>query len=160
MGFGTPNPYHKGNLMALWMKLFHVLTAFWFIGGFMGRAITMWQASRTDDVKMAAMLAKLAGIFDKWMVIPGSLVVLGFGLITAWMQGWPSLGVLQGSSVNWLFVSLVLYLATAPIIAFIFIPSGKIFGKALDDALTQGYVTAELKAAFQNRAVALGHLYE
>ena len=143
--------------MAVWMKLLHVLAAFWFIGGFMGRSIAMSYAGRLTDVKMVALLAQMGQIFDKWMVIPGSLVVFGLGLITAWLQHWTLVG---SSPAYWLLFSTVLYLSIFPLIPLVFIPRGKIFRAALDDAQTQGQVTTALKAAFQDRAVHLIHVYE
>jgi hypothetical protein len=146
--------------MTLFMKFLHVATAMWFISGLLGRTLTMWQASKTSDVRKIGTLVHLAGYFERWMVIPGSLAVLGFGLITAWFQGWPILGFLQGSSTNWLLVSTLLYLSMIPIIKFIFLPRGKIFETALEQATAQGIVTSDLNAAFHDRAVGIAHLYE
>lgn len=143
--------------MAIWMKLLHIVTAFWFIGGFIGREITMNYARRTTDIKMVASLAQLGHIFDKWMVIPGSLVVFGFGLITAWLQHWTLLGL---SPAYWLLLSTGLYLSAFPIIKWVFIPRGKIFRAALEEAQAQGQITVALKAAFDDRAVFLSHIYE
>jgi uncharacterized membrane protein len=143
--------------MAVWMKLLHVVTAFWFIGGFIGRSTTMNYARRATDIKTVASLAQLGHIFDKWMVIPGSMAVLGFGLITAWLQRWTLIG---SSPAYWLLISTILYLSAYPIIVKVFIPRGKIFRAALEDAQAQGQITAALKAAFDDRAVFLSHIYE
>jgi uncharacterized membrane protein len=146
--------------MPLLMKFFHIITAIWFISGLLGRTLIMWQASKTLDVQMVKTLVRLAGYFERWLVIPGSLAVLGFGLITAWLQRWPLLGSLQGSPVNWLLVSTLLYLSMIPIIMFVFLPRGKVFEKALDRAVSLGTVTAALTAAFHDRVVGLAHVYE
>jgi hypothetical protein len=142
--------------LALFMKFFHVITAMCFIGGLLGRTLTLWQASKATDVQMVGTLVRLAWYFERWMVILGSLVVFGFGLMTAWLQRWPILG----GSVNWLTVSTLLSLSMIPIIAFIFVPRGKVFGKALEQASTLGTVTADLNAAFHDRAVGAAHVYE
>jgi uncharacterized membrane protein len=142
--------------MPLFMKFLHVVTAFWFISGLVGRTLTMWQASSTSDMHMVTRLVRLAGYFERLMVIPGSLAVLGFGLVTAWLQRWP----LLGSPANWLLVSTLIYLTMIPLIAFIFVPRGKIFGKALEEAVSQGKVTSTLTAAFHDRAVGIAHGYE
>lgn len=146
--------------MALFMKFLHVATAIWFVSGLIGRTLTMWQASKADDVQMVKTLVRLAGYFERWMVIPGSLVVFGFGLITAWLQHWPILGSLQGSPSNWLLLSTLLSLSMIPVIALIFVPRGKIFGKALEQAEAQRTVTSDLDAAFHDRAVGAAHVYE
>jgi uncharacterized membrane protein len=142
------------------MKLLHVVTAFWFISGLLGRTLTMWQASKATDIQMVKMLVRLAGYFEHLMVRPGSLAVLGFGLVTAWLQRWPILGSLQGVPSNWLLISTLLYLSVIPIIVFVFMPRGKIFGKALEDAATLGTVTGDLTAAFRDRVVGIAHGYE
>jgi uncharacterized membrane protein len=141
--------------MTLLMKLLHVVTAFWFIGGLLGRTVIMWQAARTTDVRMVEMLVRVAGYFERWMVIPGSLAVLGFGLAAAWLQRWPMFG-----GATWLLLSTVLYLSLIPVIAFIFVPRGKIFDRVLQTAIAQGEVTADLSAAFRDRVVGLAHAYE
>jgi uncharacterized membrane protein len=146
--------------MPLFMKFLHVVTAFWFISGLVGRTVTMWQASSTTDMHMVTTLVRLAGYFERLMVIPGSLAVLGFGLVTAWLQRWPLLGTLQGSPSNWLLVSTLIYLTMIPLIALVFVPRGKIFGKALEEAVGQGKVTATLTAAFHDRTVGIAHVYE
>jgi uncharacterized membrane protein len=144
----------------LFMKFLHVITAFAFIGGLVGRTVTMWQASKSSDVQMVRTLVHVAGYFERLMVIPGSLAVLGFGLITAWLQRWPLLGALGGSSSNWLLVSTLIYLTMIPMIIFVFVPRGKIFGKALEEAVALGTVTSVLNAAFHDRAVGIAHVYE
>jgi hypothetical protein len=55
------------------MKFLHVITAFWFIAGLLGRTVTMWQAARIRDVQMVKTLVQLSRYFENWMVIPGSL---------------------------------------------------------------------------------------
>jgi hypothetical protein len=132
----------------------------WFIAGLLGRTLTMWQASNATDVEKVKTLVQLAGYFERWMVIPGSLAVLGFGLVTAWLRGWPVLGFLQGSPVNWLLVSTLLYLSLIPVVIYVFLPRGKVFEAALEQAQARGMVTADLHAAFRDRAVAIAHAYE
>jgi hypothetical protein len=146
--------------MPLFMKFLHVITAFWFIAGLIGRTLTMWQATKVDDVRMVKLLVGLGGYFERWMVRPGSLAVLGFGLATAWLQNWPLLGTPAGLHVNWIWVSLALSLSMIPVIALVFIPRGKIFEAALSGALEQNQVTPELKASFRDRPVKLAHRYE
>lgn len=143
--------------MPLFFKFLHILTAFWFIGGILGRTISMWQASKTSDVQMVNTLVRVAGCFERWMVIPGSFAVLGFGLGTAWLQRWPMLT--QGQA-NWLLVSTLIYLSMIPIIKFVFLPRGKVFASALQGSLAQGQVTSALNAAFHDRAVGAAHIYE
>jgi hypothetical protein len=57
-------------------------------------------------------------------------------------------------------VSLVLYLSTIPVIVGVFIPRGRVFEAALQEALAAGHVTPRLTAAFGDRVVAQAHTYE
>ena len=82
------------------------------------------------------------------------------GLIAAWVRGWPILGFLQGGGSNWVLVSLVIYLSIIPVIVFVFIPRGKIFRAAFDEAKALGQVTPRLKAALGDPVVAAAHSYE
>lgn len=141
-------------------KLLHILTAFWFVGGVLGRAIVLRQASRANNPQTVQQLMQLTDIFEKRMVIPGSMAVLIVGIITAILGGWSLFGFLQGANTNWLLLSLVLYLTNIPLIIFVYNPRGKIFGDALQDALAQNVVTPQLRAAFHDRVVAAAHAYE
>ena len=89
--------------------------------------------------------------------IPGIVLVLG--IATAVVQGRAFLGPLQGVSVDWLFV-YVAYVSIIPWIPLVFLPRGRLFGAALADADARGVVTPELTAAFRDRVVFSGHVYE
>ncbi len=142
------------------MKLFHVMAAIWFISGLLGRNIVLAQARRTNDVHVLKPLMQLASLFDNLMVIRGSQVVLVLGLITAWLEGYPLLGFVQGAGSNWVLVSLLLFLSTIPLIILVFIPRGKVFERALKAALSQGVITSDLTLALSDKAVSAAHTYE
>jgi uncharacterized membrane protein len=145
---------------ALILKFLHILAALWLVSGLLGRGITLRQASRTQDIHTTTALLQLGGFFERRMAIPGSMAVFVLGLFTAWVQGWPMLGFLQGSSINWVLASILLYLSLFPLISLVFIPRGKLFEAALQEAQAQGQVTPRLTAAFNDRVVAAGHIYE
>lgn len=141
--------------LGLIMKLLHVLTAMWFISGIVGRGVTFWQATKTTHVHTAVTLVKLSDFFEQRMVIPGSSAVLLFGVLTAWLQGWPLFGFLQGATANWLLVSLVLYLGPTPAIPLYLIPRRQQRAKAAEAALAQGKITPEFTAALNDKGVSL-----
>ncbi len=145
---------------ALISKFLHILAALWLVSGLLGRGITLRQASQTQDIHTTDALVQLGGSFERRMVIPGSMIVFLLGLLTAWVQGWPMFGFLQGSSINWVLVSILLYLTLFPLISLVFLPRGKLFEAALQEALAQGQVTPRLTAAFNDRVVAAAHIYE
>ena len=141
------------NLYIL-MKLMHVLTAFWMISGVVGRGLTFWQAGRVKDVQAVHALLAVSEFFERYAVIPVSVAVLVFGLIVTWMQKWPLFGFLQGSPINWLLVSFLLFIGISAFIA----PLGLIARRkeregALEEALSQGMITQRLAASLQDKVV-------
>jgi len=82
------------------------------------------------------------------------------GLIAAWARGWPILGFLQGGTVNWVLTAIVIYLSIVPVILFVFIPRGKVFRAAFDEAVALGQVTPRLTAALKDPAVESARTYE
>ncbi len=146
--------------VSLLLKLLHIVAGFWMIAGLLGRTVTMYQAGRARDIQAVCALLPVAAIFERRMVIPGSNAVLLLGLITAWAQGWPILGFLQGAPTNWVLAALLLMLSIFPVIIFIFLPRAKRFERAFQGAVAQSQVTPALTAAFHDPLVRLGHWYE
>jgi len=93
-------------------------------------------------------------------VVQGSRLVLIFGLITAWLQGWPILGFLVGGSSNWVFVSLLLFGAITALVPTVFLPAGRAFDAALGAAVASGQVSPDLRHALDDRRVRLAHRFE
>jgi uncharacterized membrane protein len=147
-------------VIAQYIKLFHILSGIAMITGLIGRELARSQARRSQDIQIFQAMIQLSGRFENLLVIPGSTSVFIFGLIVSWMRGWPLLGFLQGASTNWLLVSLILYLSLIPLILFVFLPRGKVFEKALAEALEKGQVTDTLLATFNDRVVYRAHIYE
>ena len=143
-----------------WLVLLHILSAFALVAGLVGREFARAYALRQDELKTFIQLIGLSGWFENKLVIPGSNAVLVFGLLAAWVRGWPLLGLLQGSPINWLFVSLLLYLILIPMIIFVFLPRGKIFGQKLAVAQAQGLITREVRAAMEDPVVRVAHIVE
>jgi hypothetical protein len=143
--------------LAIFLILLHVLTAFWLVSGLVGRGLTLAQAEQTTDSPPMRSLLNLGERFERLMVIPASIAVLLFGLLTAWVQSAPLLGFLHGARSNWLLLSLLLYLSTVLLVPFIFIPRGKVVGAALEEVSAQGAVTTSLRAAFADTVVRAAH---
>jgi len=145
--------------LAAVLNLLHVLAAFLLVSGIVGRGVALRQAARSEDVRAMEALVRLAGRFETMVRAP-SIVALMLGLLAAWRGGWPILGFLQGGGVNWILVSLMLYLTLVPLIVWIFLPRGRIFEQAFQDALRLGRVTPALTAAFTDPVVAAAHAWE
>ena len=141
------------------LKVIHALVGIVLVIGLVGRWLTIAYAARLDDLRVLRGVLGLGVIFER-MVIASSLFVLLLGVLTAMAQGRPFLGPLQGAPVDWLFVSLVLYLSVSFLVPLVFLPRGRIFQGALNDATNRGEVTVELRAAFRDRVVLGAHTYE
>jgi Predicted integral membrane protein (DUF2269) len=139
--------------------LIHALTGIVFIVGLIGRWLILGAAARATDLPSMKTLTDAAGPFERIVVI-GSLLVLLFGIVAAYLEGHSILGPLTGGSVDWLFVSVVLYLSIIPLVPLVFVPRGKVFGAALSDAAQQQRVTPELQAAWTDPVVRAAHIYE
>ena len=141
------------NLYSL-IKLLHVLAAFWFIGGVIGRDFAFWQAGRATNVQAVQALLQISDFFERYAIIPVSMVVFLFGLIITLLQRWPLFGFLQGSPINWLLVSFILYLGISLAIGPLkLVQRRKQRTRALDEALTEGIITPGLNAALHDEVV-------
>ena len=139
---------------------FHVLTVFWLVAGIIGRDVCGRQAARASDLASLRTLAGLGSLFERTMVRPATFIVLLTGLWAAWLRGWPILGSLQGGGTNWVLVALLVYLSVIPVIIFVFIPRGRVYQRALEDAHVKGEITPALRAALLDPAVAAARTYE
>ena len=137
------------------VKLIHVGIAFAFVAGLIGRWVLLTRAARADDPETAFELSEAAGPFE-WLVIRGGPAILIAGLLTAWAQGYPWLGLTTG----WMLASLVLLLSPLPFVPLVFIPRGERFAEEMAAARTQGVMTPGLRAAFADPMVALARRWE
>ena len=135
--------------MSEWLVLLHVAVAFWFVAGLLGRNVTMARARSTNNLSTLVELVELSGRFERLMVIPGSFGVVGLGLLTAWAQGRP----LAGTDQWWLLTSLILFVGLGVLVPTVFLPRGRAFEDALEDARPRGEVTPELRTALRDPAV-------
>jgi uncharacterized membrane protein len=138
------------------VQLLHVLAAFWFVAGLLGRDVILGLARRAADMGTVQTLVAVAGPFDRLMVIPGSMAVLVLGILTWWVQHLP----LWGDGTRWVTVSLIVFATSIPLVPLIFLPHGRVFEAALSSAIAQGRVTPELSAALHDPMVEFAHWYE
>ena len=139
----------------LLLKLGHVLLAFAMIAGLIGRWILLTRGARTDDVERAHLLSEAASPFER-IVQSVSPVVLVFGLLTAWAQGYPWLGLTTG----WMLLTVLLIIPILLLIPTVFLPRGRVFEAAMAEAREAGTVTPALRAAWSDPAVAMARRYE
>ena len=141
-------------------EFLHVVSAIAVITGIAGRNLTMGQVPRSASLTEVRALARLAGVFDIWLVRPFSLLVLVLGLITAWRGDWPIFGFIEGAEQDWLLASLIIYATVIALVPLVFIPRGKLFDDALKSSPDDGAVTPKLVAAVKDPAIFAAHAYE
>ena len=136
------------------LKLMHVLTAFWFVSGIVGRDFAFWRAGKATNVQAVHALLQVSDFFERYAVIPVSIAVFLFGLIMTFLQGWPLFGFLQGSPTNWLFVSFILFLGISVAIGPLkLVVRRKERERAMQEALAQEMITLRLMAALHDKVV-------
>ena len=141
------------------LKIAHALLGVWFVAALAGRWVALGAAARADEIKPLRGMLTVASRFERQVIIV-PLFVLILGIATAIAQGRPFLGPLQGAPVDWLFASLLIFLSPLPLVPLVFLPRGKVFEAALNDAEKQGLVTERLHVAFRDPVVFAAHLYE
>jgi uncharacterized membrane protein len=138
----------------VFMKLLHVLAAFWFLSGLVGRDFAFWRAGKATSVQAVQALLQISDFFERYAVIPVSMAVFLFGFIVTFMQKWPLFGFLQGSPINWLLLSFILFLGISLAIGPLrLVPRRKQRSKALEEALVQKTITPELTATLNDPVV-------
>jgi hypothetical protein len=77
-----------------------------FVTGILGRDIVLGHARRGDDVEKVKDLVETAAPFERFLAIPGSFLVLFFGILTWWAQDIP----VWDEGTRWVTVSLIVFL--------------------------------------------------
>jgi hypothetical protein len=139
--------------------LAHALLGILFIAALIGRWIVLGLSERATDLPSMKTLAAAAGPFERLVIVAPTFVLL-FGLVAAFMQGRSVLGPLTGGTVDWLFVSLLVFLSPLPLVPLVFLPRGRAFDAAMATADASGGVTPELQAAWRDPVVRASHVYE
>ena|SRR6266496_4757792 len=141
------------------LKVAHAVLGLWVVAALVGRWVTLGQAAHSTNIPAVHTLLGLSDRFE-WMVIRIPPLVLVLGIATAITQGRPFLGPIQGAPVDWLLVSIVIYLSVIPIVPLVFLPRGRLFAAALEEATSLGVVTDDLTRAFRDPVVFAAHVYE
>ena len=137
----------------------HAFLGIVFFAGLLGRGVVLALAERARTIEAMRALTKAASPFE-WIVIRLGSVALLLGLATAIAQGRPFLGPLQGAPFDWLFASILLLLTAAPLPPLVFLPRGRVFDAALDEATERQEVTPALMAAWRDPVTRAAHAWE
>jgi len=142
------------------LRLLHISAAIIFVGGLFARQVVRSLISRTQVVSAIVTLTEAAGRVERWMVIPGNILAIVFGLLLALITRAPILGALQGSPSSWLLASIILLAVLFPLVPMVFLPRGKIFEASLQQAVAAGLVTPELRERMNDPVVRWAHTAE
>lgn len=146
--------------MPIALKYLHVLIALGYVSGLVGRHVALELAARARTMERVETLLTVSSPCEKYLVIPGSMAVLAFGIATAWAQGLPIFGFLQGGHTNWVLAALILYLLQLSLVPLVFIPRGKQFETAMSESNLSGTPLPSLRAAFKDPLVQASRTYE
>jgi uncharacterized membrane protein len=144
----------------LTLRFLHLLAAIVFVGGIFARQAVRAMIPRATDVAAIVTLGQAAGAVERLMVIPGNLLVVVFGLILAVVARAPVLGFIQGEQSNWLLASIIIMVLLFPLVPVIFLPRGKAFDAALQEAVDHDEITPDLRAQIADPVVRLAHAAE
>ena len=137
------------------LKLLHIALAMALVTGVVGRWLLLGAAQRSETMDRTEALLDASDPFEMTVRVSSILVVVA-GLLTAWAQGYPWLGLTTG----WMLAALILSFGIAALVPTIFLPKGRRFAAALDEARSAGQVTPELRAAFVDPTVRAAHVAE
>ena len=142
------------------IKFCHIIAVIMMIGGVFARQLLRGVAKKTDEVKLVASLTLVAKRLDTIMVIPGSNATMILGILLALIARLPIFGFLQGASQNWLLASNILLVSSLVLVFSRFVPYNKKLDPILKAALAEGRITSELRAALDDKNVAIAHHFE
>ena len=94
------------------LQFLHVVSAFMFVTGIVGRDIVLGRVRRAGDVGKVKDLVETAAPFERFFAIPGSFLILLFGILTWWAQDIP----VWDEGTRWVTVSLIVFLTNVPLI--------------------------------------------
>ncbi len=144
----------------LLFRFLHILSAVMLVGGVIARQLTRSYAARAESPQAIAQAFRAADPIERFMVIPGSMLVLIFGVVLSLIAKAPVFGFLQGAPQNWLLVSIILLIVTFILVPAVFLPRGKVFGQRLAEALEQGEITPALRQSLNDPVVRAAHYFE
>lgn len=157
---GQPPMSEVALTVYLTLRLLHLAAAMIFVGGIFARQAVRALIPRASNVEAIVTLTQAAGRVERLMVIPGNLLVIVFGLILALEARAPILGAIQGEQSSWLLASILILILLLPLVPVVFLPRGKIFEAALQDAVGRGEITPTLREQIADPVVRWAHAAE
>lgn len=143
------------------LRFLHIVSAILFIGGILGSHLLMGIARRKDDLRVVSALSQAAARFEQWMIMPGNLLVIVFGVLVALDGGWPIFGFLEGDGEkSWLLTANILLVINLVIVATLYIPRGKALGRKLNEAMASGGNISAIRAELDAPVIQWAHYFD
>jgi len=134
-------------MLFMTVRTLHILAGIWFTCGVAAYLLTRLTMLKTDDARSVRALVGLTGQFRNFMIRPGSILLLVFGLWTAWYESWPRFAV----------HAIALLVILVPFIVLTIKGGGRIEA-ASAEAVQAGSVTPALSAALRDRKTVVGEM--
>jgi uncharacterized membrane protein len=144
----------------LTLRFLHLAASMLFVGGLFSRQVVRSLAGQAKDVSTLVTLNLAAGRVERWLVIPGNLLTIVFGLFLALLARAPIFGSLAAPSRNWLLASIVLLVLLMPLVPLVFLPRGRLFEAALQEAVRRNELTPEVRRRLEDPVVRWAHAAE
>ena len=125
----------------------HILAGIWFTCGVAAYLLTRLTMLKSDDVRSVHALVGLTGRFRNIMIRPGSMLLLIFGLWTAYYESWPRFTI----------HAIALLVILVPFVVLT-VKGGNRIEAACAEAVQAGSVTPALSAALRDRKTSVGEM--
>lgn len=129
------------------VRTLHILAAIWFTCGVAAYLLARFTMLKSDDIRSVHALVGLMGRSRDFMIRPGSMLLLIFGLWTAYDESWP----------RFTLYAIALLVILMPFVMMT-VKGGKRIEAASAEAVQAGSVTPALSAALRDRKVVVGEM--
>ena len=134
-------------MLFMTVRTLHILTALWFTCGTAGYIVTRLEMLKSEDIRGVDALVRLMARFRNLMIRPGGMLLVLFGLWTAYYESWPRFAI------------------SAIVLLVIFVPFMVLTAKgshgieaASTEAIKTGSITPALNAALRDRKLVIGEV--
>ena len=134
-------------MMFMLVRTLHILAGIWFTCGVAAYLLARLSMLKSDDARSVQALVGLTGQARNFLIRPGSILLLVFGLWTAYYESWPRFSI----------HAIVLLAVLVPFIVFT-VKGGRKIEAASTEAVQSDSVTPALSAALRDRKTVVGEV--
>jgi Ca2+/Na+ antiporter len=134
-------------MLFMTVRTLHILAGIWFTAGVAAYLVTRLTMLKSDDARSVDALVGLMGRFRNLMIRPGSILLVIFGLWTAYYESWPRFAI----------DAVALLIILVPFVVLT-VKGGHRIEAAGAEALQAASVTPALSAALRDRKTVVGEV--